>query len=76
MTPSKPVVLFGTGRLARTILYFLVHESPYEIAAVTVDREHMKGDETFGLPTFPFETLPETHPPAPTTSSWHSATAA
>ena len=63
MTPSKPVVLFGTGRLARTILYFLVHESPYEIAAVTVDREHMKGDETFGLPTFPFETLPETHPP-------------
>ena len=63
MTPGKPVVLFGTGRLARTIHYFLVHESPYEIAAVTVDREHMKGDETFGLPTFPFETLPETHPP-------------
>ena len=33
MTAQKPVVLFGSGRFARTIHYFLVHDSPYDVVA-------------------------------------------
>ena len=38
----KPVVMFGDGRLARTLLYFLEHDSPYDVVAVAMDREWLE----------------------------------
>lgn len=63
MTERKPVVLFGSGRLARTIHYFLTHDSPYDVVATTVDEAFMESDKAFGLPTVPFERVHEDYPP-------------
>lgn len=63
MSGQKPVVLFGSGRFARTIHYYFTHDSPFEVAATTVDDEFMESDEAFGLPTVPFERVHEHYPP-------------
>ena len=63
MTERKPVVLFGSGRFARTIHYFLTHDSPFEVVATTVDGEFIGSDEAFGLPIVPFERIDERYPP-------------
>lgn len=63
MSKPKRVVLFGSGRLARTIHYLLTHDSPYEVVATTVDDAFMGSDEGFGLPTVPFERVHEHYPP-------------
>ena len=57
------VVLFGTGTIARMAYAYLTHDSPHEIAAFTVDRDHMSGDQLFGLPVVPFEEVPSLYPP-------------
>jgi sugar O-acyltransferase (sialic acid O-acetyltransferase NeuD family) len=59
----KPVVMFGDGKLARTLLYFLDHDSPYDVVAVTVDREWMDAERVIDLPTVPFDEVVERYPP-------------
>jgi sugar O-acyltransferase (sialic acid O-acetyltransferase NeuD family) len=56
------VVVFGTGTIARMAYAYLTHDSPHEIAAFTVDRDHLNGDQLFGLPVVPFEDVPTLYP--------------
>ncbi|MCG8443811.1 MAG: acetyltransferase [Caulobacterales bacterium] len=59
----KPVVIFGTGKIAEVVHSYFAHESDREVAAFTVDREHMDAAECEGRPVVPFEELSAAFPP-------------
>jgi sugar O-acyltransferase (sialic acid O-acetyltransferase NeuD family) len=60
----KKVVLFGTGFFASVIYSYLDHDSPYEVAAFTVDGDHLQEDSLFGLPVVAFEEVASIYPPS------------
>lgn len=41
----------------------LIHDSPYQVCAFTVDREYIKEDTIFELPVIPFELIQSSYPP-------------
>jgi sugar O-acyltransferase (sialic acid O-acetyltransferase NeuD family) len=57
------VVIFGTTEMATMSHFYLTHDSPYEVAAFTVDRDFMKEETLFGLPVVPFEDIESLYPP-------------
>ncbi len=59
----KPVVLFGTGKIAEVLLECFRHHSDREVVAVTVDREYVTGDSWEGLPLVAFDEVVERFPP-------------
>jgi len=59
----KPIVLFGTGKIAEVLLYFLRYHSDYEVAACTVNRAFLSGDSWQGLPAIAFEEVGQLYPP-------------
>ena len=69
------IVVFGTGTIARMAYVYLTNDSPHEIVAFTVDRDHLTEDRLFALPV---RAVRRCRPavPAPTRSgcSWRSAT--
>jgi sugar O-acyltransferase (sialic acid O-acetyltransferase NeuD family) len=60
----KRVVLFGDGATGRLAQFFLTHDSPYEVAAFTVDGSHIKAATVRGLPVVPFEEIQSLYPPS------------
>jgi hypothetical protein len=44
------VVLFGAGKIADVAYFQLTNDSPHEVAAFTVDGEHIVQKEKWGLP--------------------------
>lgn len=58
----KPVIIFGTGKVAEVIHYFLANESEFEIAGFTCDREHLTEDTFEGLPVVPFDEITTAYP--------------
>jgi sugar O-acyltransferase (sialic acid O-acetyltransferase NeuD family) len=58
----KPLVLFGTGDLARLALALLAEEGR-SVVACTVDREFVGGAQLGELPVIAWEELPSRHPP-------------
>lgn len=59
----KPIVLFGTGKIAEVILYFLKRHSDRHVVACSVDRGHLPGLSWQGLPVVPFDEIARSHPP-------------
>ena len=59
----EKVVLFGNTEVAGLNHFFLSHDSPYEVAAFTVDRAYIGEDTHFGLPVVPFEEVESICPP-------------
>lgn len=59
----KPLVLFGAGKIADVVLYFLNNYSDREVVACTLDSTFLHQDSWNGLPVVPFESLVRTHPP-------------
>jgi sugar O-acyltransferase (sialic acid O-acetyltransferase NeuD family) len=60
----KQVVIFGTGDFARIASVYLKHDSPYEVAAFTVNERYMTEDEQLvGHDVVPFERITELYPP-------------
>lgn len=57
------VVVFGNAEVASMCYFYLSHDSPYEVAAFTVDREYIKEDILLGLPVVPFEDVEFICPP-------------
>jgi sugar O-acyltransferase (sialic acid O-acetyltransferase NeuD family) len=62
--PMEKVVLFGNAGVAKMNHFYLSHDSPYEVAAFTVDREYVKEDTLLGLPVVPFEDVESILPPS------------
>ena len=46
----KPLILFGNGKIAEVVLYFLRNHSDYEPVACTADRSFLGGPSWNGLP--------------------------
>jgi sugar O-acyltransferase (sialic acid O-acetyltransferase NeuD family) len=59
----EKVVLFGTGAMAGDAYIHLTHDSPNEVAAFTVDGDHIEEDTLFDLPVVPFEDVQSIYPP-------------
>ena len=57
------IVVFGSGRFAAMNHFYFTHDSPYEVAAFTVDRAHLQADSLLGRPMIPFEELAAAYPP-------------
>jgi sugar O-acyltransferase (sialic acid O-acetyltransferase NeuD family) len=57
------VVLFGEGELGRLAHFYLTQDSPYEVAAFTVDGKHIRAARVQGLPVVPFEEVQSLYPP-------------
>lgn len=56
------LIIFGAGDIARLAYVYFTKDSPYEVAAFTVDAAFRKTDDFFGLPCVDFETLAQTFP--------------
>jgi len=61
---ERPVVIFGNLRSASLAWYCLLHDSPYKVAAFTVDEAYLSGTHFEGLPLVPFEQLEAVYPPS------------
>lgn len=59
----KPIIIFGTGKIAEVILYFLRHHSEREVVACCVDRDYLPDAEWQGLSVVPFDEITRSHPP-------------
>jgi len=59
----KKVILYGNGSVAQATYIFFLHDSLYEIASFTVDREFIKEDNLFELPVIPFDQIELSYPP-------------
>jgi len=57
---KKKVVVFGVLDTAELAHWYLENDSPYEVAAFTVNRVYLKDTSFKGLPVVPFEEV-ETH---------------
>jgi len=57
------IVIFGAGKIADEAYFYLTNDSPNEVVAFTVDREHLNAAEKLGLPVVAFEDVVQTLPP-------------
>lgn len=60
---DKKLVIFGLKDYAEIVYEYFTHDSPYEVAAFTVDREYIKEEKFCGLPVVPFEEIERLYPP-------------
>lgn len=57
------IVVAGDSPIAEVAFEYFTHDSPYEVAAFTVDKDFMKNDTLFDRPIVPFETVEEQYSP-------------
>ena len=60
---KNKVVLWGTGKIAEVMHFYLTEDSDYEVAAFCVDSEYIDRDEFHGLPVIAFETIEDKFSP-------------
>lgn len=63
MTGSKRLVIVGDRAFAEIAYEYFTHDSEYEVAAFSVEKEFISCGELFGLPVVPFELLESSYPP-------------
>jgi len=62
----RRLVIIGDTAFAEIAYEYFTHDSPYEVAAFSVERSYLSRERLFGLPVVPFEELerlyePESH---------------
>jgi sugar O-acyltransferase (sialic acid O-acetyltransferase NeuD family) len=57
------VVIAGDGPIAEVAFEYFTHDSPYEVAAFTAERDFIKRDALFGRPIVPFDVVHDQYPP-------------
>ena len=60
----KPLVIFGTGDIARLASWYFTRDAKREVAGFTVDREFQKGEECLDRPLVAFEEVEAAFPAA------------
>jgi sugar O-acyltransferase (sialic acid O-acetyltransferase NeuD family) len=58
-----PLVVFGTGDIARLAHFYFSTDSPHEVVAFTVDPAYCEQESFLGLPLIPFDRIVEVYPP-------------
>jgi sugar O-acyltransferase (sialic acid O-acetyltransferase NeuD family) len=61
---SKGVIIFGVGKIADVIQFYMREESNMNVVAFTVDAKYIQETEFNGLPVVPFEDIEKTYSPA------------
>src|SRR5215210_3309356 len=64
MKSGPKLVIVGAGELAAIAYEYFSADSPYVVAAFTVERTYLTTDEYLGLPVVPFEELQERFDPS------------
>jgi len=64
MEKTRKLVLLGDSAFAEVAYEYFTHDSPYEVAGFSVERQFLRRDRLFGLPVVPFEELEEHFSPA------------
>lgn len=60
---SKEIVIFGVGKIADVIQFYMREESGLPVKAFTVDRAYITAPEFNGLPVVAFEDIEQNYPP-------------
>lgn len=60
---NKPLIIFGSGDLAELAHFYFRTDSPYDVAAFTLDARYIRESSVRGLPVVAFEDLTATYPP-------------
>lgn len=63
MTTSPPIIIFGIGDMGRIAHFYFTHDTPYDVAAFTVDRNYIDSETFEGLPLLPFEEIEKHYSP-------------
>lgn len=58
----KPVIIFGTGKLAELVYYYLKFDSEYSVAGFAVDSKFIDKTTFFDLPIIAFEDIEKKFP--------------
>lgn len=59
----KEIVLFGLGKVAEVVHYYLTVDGDERVAAFTCDREFVDQESFLGLPVVPFDEVEQAYPP-------------
>ena len=59
----KKAIIFGTASFAEVVNFYLIHDSDYEVVAITATSDAIKSDMCFGLPLIPFDEIEKNFPP-------------
>lgn len=59
----EKVIIFGNKKLAELAHFYLTHDSPYKVAAFTVNNEFIENKQFMDLPVIPFEKVEKLYPP-------------
>ena len=60
----KPIIIFGTGKIAEVISYFFSNFSDETIAAFAVDKQFVTSSHFQGLPLVDFSDIECRYPPS------------
>jgi sugar O-acyltransferase (sialic acid O-acetyltransferase NeuD family) len=63
VTKSKQLVVVGNGAFAEIAYEYFTHDSPYKVAAFSVESAYVRRSELLGLPVVPLEDLEENFSP-------------
>ncbi len=66
MTPIRPhkrAIVFGTGRFAEVVHFYLTHDAGYEISAFAATGAAVDGKPLLGLPVVDFDEVADRFPP-------------
>ena len=58
------VIIFGVSQWAELAHFYLIHDSPHEVAAFTVDRAYLESEAFTGLPVVAFDDVERRFPPS------------
>jgi len=57
MVKNRRLVLVGDTAFAEVAYEYFTHDSPYQVAAFSVEKDYLRKTTLFGLPVVPFEEL-------------------
>jgi sugar O-acyltransferase (sialic acid O-acetyltransferase NeuD family) len=61
---KRRLVIVGAHAIAEVAFEYFTHDSPYEVAAFTLEREFIERDALFGRPVVAFEDVEDRYPPS------------
>lgn len=63
MNIKKQIIIFGLGKIAEVVYYYMKNETGFEVIAFTVDKKYVPGKEFLNLPVIPFEDIQDNYSP-------------